>query len=74
MTLLAAVNCPGSQEELISSWEPAHSFVEDAVSGAETAPHLLALAHLPASQPPEGGWADPQPASSPLVFAQSFVL
>ena len=28
----------------------------------------------PASLPPVGGGADPQPASSPLVFAQSFVL
>ena len=44
MTLLADVNCPGPQEDLISNWEPAHSLVEDAVSGAEIAPHLLALA------------------------------
>ena len=44
MTLLADVNCPGPQEDLISNWEPAHSLVEDAVSGAKIAPHLLALA------------------------------
>ena len=37
------VNCPGSQEDLVSNWEPAHSLVEDAVSGAEIAPHLPAL-------------------------------
>ena len=32
------VNRPGSQEDLVSNWEPAHSLVEDAVSGAEFAP------------------------------------
>ena len=41
--LLVDVSCPGSQEDLVSSWEPAHSLVEDALSGAEIAPHLLAL-------------------------------
>ena len=29
-TLLADVNCLGSQEDVVSSWEPAHSSVEDA--------------------------------------------
>ena len=45
----ADVNCSGSQEDLVSNWEPARSLVEDAVSGAEFAPCLLALAvtHLP---------------------------
>ena len=43
-TLLVDVNCPGSQEDLVSNWEPAHSLVEDAISGAEIAPRLLALA------------------------------
>ena len=40
------VNHPGSQEDVVSSWETAHSLVEDAVSGAEivAAPCLLALA------------------------------
>ena len=49
MTLLADVNRPGSQEDLVSNWEPAHSLVEDAISGAEIAPCLpaLAVAHLP---------------------------
>ena len=49
VTLLADVNCPGSLEDLVSNWEPAHSLVEDAVSGAEIAPCLPALAvgHLP---------------------------
>ena len=51
MTLLADVNHPESQEVVVSNWEPAHSLVEDAVSGAEiaAAPCLPALAvtHLP---------------------------
>ena len=48
-TLLVDVNCPGSQETLVSNQEPAHGLVEDAISGAEIAPHLPALAatHLP---------------------------
>ena len=29
------INRPGSQENLVSNWEPAHSLGEDAVSGAE---------------------------------------
>ena len=49
MTLLVDVNRPRSQEDLVSNWEPAHSLVEDAISGAEIAPRLqaLAVAHLP---------------------------
>ena len=72
--LLPDVNCPGPQEDLVSNWEPARSLPGDAVSGAEIAPRLPALAAarlLPASG---GGCAGPLPASSPLVFAQSFVL
>ena len=44
VALLANVSCPGSQEDLVSNWEPAHSLVEDAISGAEIASGLLALA------------------------------
>ena len=29
--------CPGSQEDLVSNWEPAHNLVEDAIPGAEIA-------------------------------------
>ena len=43
-TLLVDVNCPGSQEALVRHWGPAHSLVEDAVSGVEIAPRLPALA------------------------------
>ena len=43
-TLLADVNHPGSQEDLVSNWEPAHSSVQDAISGSEIAPCLQALA------------------------------
>ena len=37
-TLLADVNSPGSQEDMVSNWEPAHSLLEDAISGAKIAP------------------------------------
>ena len=43
-SLLVDVNSPGSQEDLVSNWEPARSLVEDAISGAEIAPCLLTLA------------------------------
>ena len=76
MILLADVNRPGSQEDLVSNWEPAHSLVEDAISGAEIviALCLLALAVAACLSASGGGWAGMQPASSPLVFPQSFVL
>ena len=46
---MADVNCPGSEEDFVSTWESVYSLVEDAVSGPEVAPGLLALAvaHLP---------------------------
>ena len=46
-TLLADVNHPGSKEDLVSNWVPAHNLVEDAVSGAR-----LPLAFLPLLSPP----------------------
>ena len=51
VNLLVDVKHPGSQEDVVSIWEPAHSLVEDAISGGEiaAAPCLLALA--PASLP-----------------------
>ena len=68
MTLLVDVNRPGSQEDLVSNCEPAHSLVEDTISGAEIAPFQLWL--LPASlSASDGGWVGIQTASSPLVFA-----
>ena len=36
-TLLADVNHLGSQEDLVRNWEPAHSLVEDTISGAKIA-------------------------------------
>ena len=36
--LLVDVNCPGSQEDLVSSWESAQSLVEDAISGTKITP------------------------------------
>ena len=49
VTLLADVNRPGSQEDMVSNWGPAHRLLEGAISGAETAPCLptLAVARLP---------------------------
>ena len=35
MTLLVDVNHPGSQKDLVSNWEPAHSLVEDVISRVE---------------------------------------
>ena len=59
MTLLADVNHPGSQEDVASNWEHAHSLVKDAGSGAEiaAAPCLpaLALSHACLSAFGEGG-------------------
>ena len=49
MTLLVDVDHPGSQEDMVSNWEPAHSLLGEAVSGAEIAPCLLALAVTPTS-------------------------
>jgi len=43
-TLLIDVNISGSQEDLVSNWEPAHSLVKNAISGAKSALFLLALA------------------------------
>ena len=73
MTLLADVNDPGSQEDVVSNCEPAHSLVEDVVSGAEIAPFWLWLSPTCLSASSRG-WASLQLASSSLVFAQSFVL
>ena len=48
-TLLVYVNCPESQEDLVSNWKPAPSLVEDAVSEPKIAPCFPALtvARLP---------------------------
>ena len=56
VTLLVDVTHPGSQEDVISSWEPAHSFVEDAISGADCSSPLSSSSGRlkPASLPPGG--------------------
>ena len=66
MTLLADFNCPGSQEDLISNWEPAHSLVKDAISEVEIAPCLRALAatHLPLCHRWGGGQSSASQLSS----------
>ena len=63
----------GSQEDLVSNWRPAHILVKDAISGAEIAPFRLWLSPACFSAS-DVGWAGMQPASSPLVIAQAFVL
>ena len=50
VTLLVAVNHPGSQEDVVSNRQPAHSLVEDVFSGSDCSgplPLTLAVAHLP---------------------------
>ena len=42
-TLLAVVNNSGSQEDVVSNWEPAHSWVEDASLWGRDCPCLPAL-------------------------------
>ena len=56
------------RKSLVRNWEPVCSLVGGALSGAEFAP-------FPSPLPPASsrGWAGPQPASSSLVFSQSFV-
>ena len=63
-TLPVDVNRTGSQEDLVNNWEPAHSLVEDAISGAKIA--LFRLWLPPACLPVLN--------LSPQVLAQSFVL
>ena len=72
VTLLVDVNHPESQEVLVGNWGPACGLLEDG-SGAEIAPFWLWLPPTCLSVS-SGGWACPQRASSPLVFAQFFVL
>ena len=66
MTLLADVNHQGSQECMVSYWEPAHYLVEDVASGAKTAiaPCLLSLAITYLSASGDGG-----PYRGPTVYS-----
>ena len=67
MTLLAGVNRPESQEDVVGNWEPAHSLVKDAVSEAKiaAAPCLLALA---VACPPLCLWVGESPILSQLAM------
>ena len=72
----APVNCSGSQEDLVSNWEPAYSLVEDAISGGKISPCLLALA---VARLPLCLWLGDGPVRSQLallwcLLSQSFVL
>ena len=72
-TLLADVNRPGSQEDMVSKWEPARSLVEDAGPWGRDCSSPLPCSsgcRTPASLPLGTGGLP----SSSLVLAQSFVL
>ena len=74
---LADVNCPGSQEDVGATESLLTFWWRMLVSGAEIGAALclpaLAVTHLPCCFQWRGG-ASTQQTSSPLVFAQSFVL
>ena len=58
VTLLAGVNRPGSQEDMVSNWEPTHSLVEDASLCCRNWTSPLPYGsgyYTPASLPPAGG-------------------
>ena len=52
--ILADVNQPGFQEDVVSNWEPGYSLAEDAVSGAKIAAAPYLWSGSPASLPPVG--------------------
>ena len=58
----------GSQEDLVSNSESAHSLVEDAISGDKIVPCLLALAFAACPSASGREMGSPHPASSPLIF------
>ena len=64
------------QENMVSNWEPAHSLMEDAgLWGRDCPLPSSSGCHKPVSLPlVVGGGTCTQPASSLLVFTQSFVL
>ena len=57
MTLLADVNHPGSQEDLVSNWEPAHNLVEDMSLGPRLPLAFQLWLLPPASLLLTRGWA-----------------
>ena len=65
MTLLADINHPGSQEDIVSNWEPAHSVVEDASLWGGDCPLPSGSGwHIPASLP----LAEEEPVCSRLAL------
>ena len=76
VTLLTDVNHPGFQEDVVSNWKPAHSSVENGLCGQDFSSPLSSGSGypLPAFLPLGRESPIQQPACSPLVFVQSFVL
>ena len=69
--LLVDVNHPGSQEDVVSNWEPARSLVEDATLwGRECSSPLPSGlgCHTPASLPPERGGEGPTCSQLALLW------
>ena len=61
---------PGSQEDVVSSWEPAHSLVEDAISGTEIIACLSASGQGGAGMQLALHWY----SLNPLFFEQARLL
>ena len=78
MTLLVAVNHLGSQEDMVSNRQPAHSLVEDVVSGSDRSGPLSSDSGCctPASLPPgmEGLNGSQLSLLCFLLEVQSFIL
>ena len=68
------VNHPGSQKDVVSSWEPAHSLVEDADPGAKIEAALCLLALAVGCLPSASGDGGPYMAAGLLSFGICSIL
>ena len=74
VTLLADVSCPGSQEDLVSNWSQLTVWLRMPSLRSRLPLAFQLWLRPPPSLPPVGREASRQPAISPLVLVQSFVL